>query len=82
MKKILSISIILTVLSVIVFNFLIYKEPKVEADSATTSVEIQNLLPSFTAGPAESSASTAAAPTNVGGTITFQGTATDGNSDQ
>jgi hypothetical protein len=82
MKKLLLISIILTVVIIFTINFLILKEPKVEADSASTSVQIQNVVPSFTAGPAESSASTATAPTNVGGNITFQATATDANSDQ
>ncbi|MDD3156352.1 MAG: hypothetical protein PHP14_02995 [Candidatus Pacebacteria bacterium] len=45
-------------------------------------MQIQNVVPSFTAGPAESTASTAVAPTNVGGSITFEGTATDTNGDQ
>ncbi len=82
MKKLLTISIILTAIIVLAVNFLIYKEPKAEADSATTSVEIQNIVPAFSGNAAESTASTATAPTNVGGSITFQATATDTNGDQ
>ncbi len=82
MKKIFIVSLVLIIGTIFTINFLIYKEPKVDADSATTSVQIQNVVPAFTAGPAESSASTALAPTNVGGTMTFQGTATDANTDQ
>ncbi|MFA5229923.1 MAG: hypothetical protein WC422_00370 [Candidatus Paceibacterota bacterium] len=82
MKKLLTISVILTVVSVLVFNFLIYKEPKASADSASTSVEIQNIVPAFSGNAAESTASTATAPTNVGGGMTFQATATDTNGDQ
>lgn len=82
MKKLLTISIILTAISVLIFNFLIYKEPKVLADSASTSVQIQNIVPAFSGNAAEATASTAAAPTNVGSNFTFQATATDTNNDQ
>ncbi len=82
MKKFFIISISLTACLIFAINLYINKKPKVEADSASTSVQIQNVVPSFTAGPAESTASTAVAPTNVGGNITFEGTATDTNGDQ
>ncbi|MFA5091842.1 MAG: hypothetical protein WC483_04645 [Candidatus Paceibacterota bacterium] len=82
MKKLLTASFILTAISILAFNFLIYKEPKASADSATTSVEIQNIVPAFSGNAAESTASTATVPTNVGGAITFQAIATDANADQ
>ena len=82
MKKILLSALVLTICVIFIINFFILKEPKAEADSASTSAQVQNVVPSFTAGPAESTASTATAPTNVGGNITFQATATDANSDQ
>lgn len=82
MKKFFVASSVIIIGIIFAINFLIYKEPKVEADSATTSVQIQNVVPAITAGPAESTASTAAAPTAIGGTVTFQATATDANTDQ
>lgn len=51
------------------------------ADAVTTSVTVGNSAPSITAGPAESPASYATTPTNVGDNVTFQATATDSNSE-
>lgn len=53
----------------------------VRAESVATSVTVGNAVPSFTAGPAESVASTATTPTNVGSTVTFTATAEDGNNE-
>jgi len=54
----------------------------VYADSATTTVNVSNSAPSFTAGPAENPASTTSVPVNVGSNVTFQATATDANTNQ
>ncbi|MCK5537800.1 MAG: hypothetical protein KAI79_13315, partial [Bacteroidales bacterium] len=54
--------------------------PEVEAqitDTATTSVRIKNSAPTFTTSPAESPVSASTTPINVGGSITFTGTASD-----
>lgn len=74
----LIISLILT--TVFTFNFM---SLKVEADSATTSVNVGNTTPTFNSGfePHEDAASDGTTPTNVGSDVTFKGTATDANSD-
>ncbi len=82
MKKIFIIISILTIGSVFAVKFFMHGEPSADAGSATTSVQIQNVVPVFTVAPAEATASYATVPTNVGGTITFQATATDANNDQ
>lgn len=74
----LIISLILT--TVFTFNFM---SLKVEADSATTSVNVGNTTPTFNSGfePHENAASDGTTPTNVGSDVIFKGTATDANSD-
>jgi hypothetical protein len=52
-----------------------------EASTAITSVMVKNAPPVFTAGPSENPVSTAATPINVGGSIGFQTTASDGEDD-
>lgn len=47
----------------------------------TSQVTIGNTAPSFTSGPAEATASTSTAPTSIGGTVQFNATATDPNSE-
>ena len=51
------------------------------AETVATSVIVGNSSPSFTVQPFEVVASYVASPTNVGTTINFQATATDGNSE-
>jgi len=60
-----------------------FRKPIVEADNATTSVEVGNTVPAFTSGqePHESPASATSTPTNVGDSVTFKATATDANGD-
>jgi hypothetical protein len=52
-----------------------------EAATATTSVIVKNSPPIFTVPPAENPVSASSTPINVGGTISFQSTATDGEND-
>lgn len=49
------------------------------AEQVVTSVIVGNSAPAFTVQPFEVVASTTAAPTNVGTTVNFQATGTDGN---
>lgn len=49
------------------------------AETVATSVIVGNSAPSFTVQPFETVASTTLSPTNVGSTVTFQATGTDGN---
>jgi len=60
------------------FNF---RNLKVEADSADTSVNVENTVPAFTVDPYEDPASATSTPTNVGDNVTFKATATDANGD-
>jgi len=55
----------------------------VQADDATTSVEVGNTVPAFTSTfePHEDPASATSTPTNVGDQVTFKATASDANSD-
>jgi hypothetical protein len=55
----------------------------VEADDATTSVEVGNTVPAFTSTfePHEDPASATSTPTNVGLDVTFKAKASDANSD-
>ncbi len=71
-------SLILT--TVLTFSFM---SSKVEADDATTSVNVGNTTPTFNSGyePHEDAASDGTTPTNVGSDVTFKGTATDDNGD-
>ncbi len=52
-----------------------------KADQASTTVTVMNAPPWFTAGPTENPTSTSTTPVNVGASIGFQGTATDGEDD-
>jgi len=55
----------------------------VQADDATTSVEVGNTVPSFTSTfePHEDPTSATSTPTNVGDQVTFKATASDANGD-
>ena len=64
--------------TVLIFNL---RNLKVEADSATTSVNVGNTVPAFTVDPYEDPASATSTPTNVGDSVTFKATATDANGD-
>lgn len=61
--------------------FYAFKVDQVQADSVTTSVTVGNSAPAFSVAPAESVASTVTSPTNVGSSVTFTATGTDGNSE-
>jgi hypothetical protein len=52
-----------------------------QADNASTTVNVQNAPPWFTTAPAENPSSTSTNPVNVGGSIGFEGTASDGEGD-
>jgi len=69
------------IFSIILFGN--FKHIAVEADNATTSVEVGNTVPTFTSGyePHEDPASATSTPTNVGDNVTFKATATDANGD-
>lgn len=56
-------------------------ESSVLAETVNTSANVGNSPPAFTAGPAESTASTATSPTNEGSGVTFQATANEPNSE-
>ncbi len=53
----------------------------VKADQASTTVTVMNAPPWFTVAPAENPSSTSTTPVNVGASIGFQGTGTDGEGD-
>jgi len=72
----LIISLVLS--TVLIFNL---RNLKVEADSATTSVNVGNTVPAFTVDPYEDPASATSTPTDVGDSVTFKATATDTNGD-
>lgn len=69
------------ILVTLFFLFIIWPTKKVFAESVTTSVIVGNSAPSFSVAPHEVTASTATSPSNVGTTITFAATGTDGNAD-
>lgn len=52
-----------------------------KADQASTTVTVMNAPPWFTSGPTENPTSTSTTPVNVGASIGFEGTATDGEGD-
>ena len=54
--------------------------PEAQADTASTTVEVQNAPPTITVDPAEVPASTSTSPINIGDTLTITVTATDGES--
>lgn len=54
---------------------------KIFAESVTTSVTVGNSTPTFTVQPYETVTSSTSSPTNVGTTVTFTATGTDGNDD-
>jgi len=82
MKKLFAIIYISIVCIIFAVNIFINKQPFVKADAPTTSVQIQNTVPVFSGDTAEATASYATVPTGIGSTVTFQGTATDANTDQ
>jgi len=71
----LSLGLILVLGSFVIFQFV------VKAETVNTIVTAGNSAPSFTAGPAESTASDGTTPTNEGSNVTFQATATDANAE-
>ena len=69
----------------IAFSFVLIKSFKTEAQvtkNVTTTVTIGNAAPGFTAGPAESPASSTTTPTTPGNDVTFTATASDSNGQQ
>lgn len=77
-NKFLAIFLIISIVS-----FGNMRHINVEADYATTSVEVGNTTPTFDTGyePHEDPASATSTPTNVGDNVTFKGKATDANGD-
>ena len=55
--------------------------PEVQADTASTTVEVQNAPPSMSGHPAEVPASTSTSPINIGDTLTITVEAADGEGD-
>lgn len=53
----------------------------VQADTASTTVTVKNAPPTFFVNPAENPISSSTSPVNVGGSIGFTGTGTDGEGD-
>jgi hypothetical protein len=52
-----------------------------KADQASTTVTVMNAPPWFTVAPEENPSSTSTSPVNIGASIGFQGTGTDGEGD-
>ncbi len=71
----------LVTFTTLVILFCFFAITDVKAESVTTSVTVGNSAPSFTAGPAESTASTTTSPTNAGVAVTFEATASDSNNE-
>lgn len=61
--------------------FLVFSFKRIMAASVATSVIVGNSAPSFTVNPFEVIASSTATPTNIGTSVTFQATGTDGNNE-
>jgi hypothetical protein len=76
-SKIIKNSILIIFFSLLLF----WPIKKIFAESVTTSVIVGNSAPGFTIAPSETVASTTTSPTNVGSTVTFTATGTDGNGD-
>lgn len=72
-------NIIAYVIFLVVFLVLPYKQ--IFAETVATSVIVGNSAPSFSVHTFEVTASTTTNPTNVGTTVTFQATGTDGNNE-
>lgn len=80
---------VLVVIVLVIVVGLNFKDLKVQADTADTTVDVGNVVPSITVSPVEDPAShngtgtgdTANNPTNVGSNVTFKATATDSNGD-
>jgi hypothetical protein len=75
--KIIKNSILIIFFSLLLF----WPIKKILAESVTTSVIVGNSAPGFSVAPHETVASTTTSPTNVGSTVTFAATGTDGNGD-
>jgi len=75
-----SILTFLLTFSLIILNIGSYN--LVDADNATSTVQVGNAVPIFTTYPHEDPASTETLPTNEGDNVTFKAIATDANSDQ
>ena len=79
-KVLLYSSFLLIVLGLVtLFSTKAFKVEAQDTDTVTTSVTVGNTAPSFTAGPAEATASTSTAPTAIGSSVTFNATAADAN---
>lgn len=70
-----------SILAAFILLAIVLPVSSVLADSVTTSVTVGNSGPAFTVNPAESPASDATTPTNVGSNVTFTATGTDANSE-
>src|SRR3989344_2835096 len=57
------------------------KIKQVEADTATTTVNVLNTPPNWDTNPYESPTSSTSTPTNVGNVLTFRAQATDPNTE-
>lgn len=79
-KVLLYSSFLLIVLGLVtLFATKAFKVEAQDTETVTTSVTVGNTAPSFTAGPAEATASTSTAPTAIGSSVTFNATAADAN---
>jgi len=70
-----------TIIYVIFLIVFLLPFKQIFAETVATSVVVGNSAPSFTVQPFEVVASTTISPTNVGTTVTFQATGTDGNNE-
>lgn len=67
------------IIYLILFGVFLLPFKQIFAETVATSVIVGNSAPSFTVQPFEVTASYVASPTNVGTTVNFQATGTDGN---
>jgi hypothetical protein len=68
-----------SVIYLVFFGLFLLTFKEIFAETVATSVIVGNSAPAFTVQPFEVTASYVASPTNVGTTVTFQATGTDGN---
>lgn len=69
------------IIYIVLSFFFLLPFKQIFAETIATSVIVGNSAPAFTVQPFETVASTTAIPTNVGSTVTFQATGTDGNNE-
>jgi len=63
----------------VLFSLFLIRGFSVQADDVTTSVIIGNNAPLFTSDPIEDPAETSSSPADIGDSVTFKATGTDGN---